>query len=351
MSERLERLWEALDDTALECMLITKIENVRYLTGFSGSNGAVLVTPDAAVLITDGRYREQAAREAPGWDVFIYTKTMARAVADNMPQRLKCGFEVTCVYDFYRKLAEIVGESRLEPLDGTVERLRAVKDASEVEHIRAALGCASEGFAAARAMMTEGMRERELAAELDYRMALAGADGPAFETVVASGPNSSLPHSPLTDRTLEPGDLVVTDFGARKDSYRSDTTRTVHLGKLDGEQRRVFGAVAGAVDAAMAEIRPGVKASDVDDAARRYISSAGYGGRFTHALGHGVGLETHERPTLSFLSTDLLEPGMLFTVEPGIYVTGWGGVRIEEMVLVTEEGCMVLTGGIPRDGR
>ncbi len=351
MSERLERLWQALDESTLECMLITKIENVRFLTGFSGSNGAVLVTPDAAVLITDGRYREQAAREAPGWDVFIYTKTMARAVAENMPPRLKCGFEVTCVYGFYRKLVEIVGESRLEPLDGTIERLRAVKDASEVELIRAAVGCASEGFAAVRAMMTEGIRERELAAELDYRMALAGADGSAFDTVVASGPNSSLPHSPLTDRTLATGDLVVVDFGARKDSYRSDTTRTVHLGKLDGEQRRVFGAVAGAVDGSLAAIRPGAKASDVDDAARRHISSAGFGERFTHALGHGVGLETHERPTISVLSTDVLEPGMVFTVEPGIYVAGWGGVRIEEMVLVTEEGCEVLTSGIPRDGR
>ncbi len=351
MNERSEGLRAELDKVGLECMLVTRIENVRYLTGFQGSNGAVLMTPDAALLMTDGRYREQANRQAPGWDVLIYSGSMVESIEKILPYGARCGFEVTCRYDSYRKLAKTLGESRLEPLDGTVEKLRVVKDAGEVRSIKAALGCALKGFAALLEKISPGMSERELAAELDYRMALAGADSPAFDTIVGSGPNSSQPHAPISDRRLEPQDLVMIDFGALKAGYRSDTTRTVCIRTFDKEQEKVHDTVASAVEAAMEKIAPGIEASAVDAAAREVVAVAGYGERFTHALGHGVGLETHESPTISSVSNDVLEPGMIFTIEPGIYIEGWGGVRIEEMVLITSDGFEILSESLPREIR
>lgn len=347
MNERLSRLRTALETVDLVFMLVTKMENVRYLSGFSGSSGVALVTPGEPVLITDGRYREQAAAESAGWDVRVCSGSMFRAVADAIPDGERCGFEVSCSFDSHRRLCGEIDDARLEPLNGVIEELRMVKDAGEVDLIRAALVCAAEGFDRILGRVKPGISERELAAELDYRMTLAGADGPGFDTVVASGGNSALPHAPLTDRKIEDSDIVVMDFGARKEGYRSDTTRTVLMPRAPERARRVCEAVRGALERALEALQPGMKASDADAAARVHMERVGFAEQFSHALGHGVGLETHERPTLSAISADVLEPGMVFTVEPGAYIQGFGGVRIEEMVLMTERGPEVLTSSIP----
>ncbi|MBU4403596.1 MAG: aminopeptidase P family protein, partial [Actinobacteria bacterium] len=213
--------------------------------------------------------------------------------------------------------------------------------------ITGAIHCACVAFGRARHMIRPGVTERELAAELDYRMMLAGADGPAFDTVVASGPNSSLPHAGITDRILAPGDLVVIDFGAVKDGYRSDMTRTVPLGRPGTRELRALNAVSGALEAALTAVSTGVHARDADLAARKHIEECGFGDKFPHGLGHGVGLEVHEKPSLSSKSPDTLEPGMVFTLEPGVYIEGQFGARIEEMVHLTPEGPVVLTDRVP----
>jgi len=346
MKQRLARLRSILDSLGLGYMLVTKIENVRYLSGFGGSSAVALVTPTDSILVTDGRYKEQAPAQASGWEILVYTRSIFKEIAGALPAGERFGFEVTCSFDFHKKLSVEVGQGRLEPLDGIVEGLRATKDGGEIELIRAALGCAGSGFEAIRTMVRAGCSERNIAAELNYRMTLAGADGPAFDTIVSSGPNSALPHAPLTDRPLSEGDLVVVDFGAKRDGYLSDTTRTFLLPGADARAREAFEVVSGALEEVLGSLKPGVKASDVDALANEHIAMAGFAEHLSHSLGHGVGLEIHEKPTLSAISADVLEPGMVFTIEPGAYIEGLGGVRIEELVLMTERGPEVLSADI-----
>lgn len=346
---RIEDLRSSLDQRGLDCLIVTSMQNIRYLSGFSGSSAVLLVGSDRQVLITDGRYAEQAAREAYGWDVRVYSGSLADAITASMPDTGRCGFESTVSFDFHRKLSQAAAGRELEPLDGVVEELRMLKDASEVASIRSALECASEAFEHVLSQVRPGLTERELAAEFDYRMTLAGADGPAFDTVVASGPNSALPHAPLTDRAIAEGDMLVMDFGARKDGYCSDTTRTACIGRCADPLPGALDAVNAAVEAAMGALEPGARAADVDAAARAEIARRGLTKRFTHSLGHGVGLETHEKPALSSQSKDSLMPGMVFTVEPGVYIPGIGGARTEELVLITEGGYELLSEALPRE--
>jgi Xaa-Pro aminopeptidase len=346
MKERLADLRSELDSRDLGCMLVTKMENVRYLSGFSGSNAVALVTPAACILITDGRYRDQAQSQVSGWEIRIYTGSIFKEIADAVPPGGHSGFEVTCGFDFHRELSAHLEGVDLEPLEGVVERLRAVKDTGEVERIRAALRCAASAFEAVRGTVKAGVSEREIAAELDYRMMLAGADGPAFDTVVSSGANSAMPHAPLTDRIVADGDMVVVDFGAVLNGYVSDTTRTFLLPGAGQRAREMFGVVSGALQETVNGLKPGMKACDAEDLAHGQFDEAGFGEYWSHSLGHGVGLEVHETPTLSAVSTDVLEPGMVFTVEPGAYIKGFGGVRIEELVLMTQEGPELLSADI-----
>jgi Xaa-Pro aminopeptidase len=346
MKQRLVRLRSLLDSLGLGYMLVTRIENVRYLSGFGGSSAVAVVTPTGPILVTDGRYREQASAQASGWEIRVYAGSIFKEIAGALPAGERCGFEVTCGFDFYQKLSAEVDASPLEPLDGIIEGLRAVKDTGEIERIRAALRCARAGFEAVRTMVRAGVSEREIAAELDYRMTLAGADGPAFDTIVSSGPNSAQPHAPLTNRPLADGDLVVIDFGAKLNGYRSDTTRTFLLGGVSPRAREAFQAVSGALEKVVGSLEPGMKASEADAEAQAYIREAGFAEHLSHSLGHGVGLEVHERPTLSAASTESLEPGMVFTLEPGAYIEGLGGVRIEELVLMTSRGPELLSADI-----
>ena len=343
ITERIAALREALKSRELDALVVTKIENVRYLSGFSGSNAVGIIRSDSATLITDGRYREQAGREADGWDLVIYTKDLAAAIAEGLEGAKRAGLEDSTTLAFHRRLLGALEGVTLELTDGVVEELRTRKDAGEIELIRAAVECARRAWDTILPMIQPGVTERQLASGLDYRMMTAGADKPAFDTIVASGPNSSMPHAGVTDRELAEGDLVVIDFGALKDGYSCDVTRTVAIGEPEGRSLKIMEAVLGAWDAAYAALAPGIATADVDRAARKHLEDAGLADFFVHGLGHGVGLEVHEKPTLSYLSKDALEPGMVFTIEPGVYVEGVAGARHEETVLWDGERAEILS--------
>jgi Xaa-Pro aminopeptidase len=345
MDDRLTQMRRVLRASGPGALLVSNIENVRYLSGFSGSSACAVITPRNATLVTDGRYREQAGRESPSWDIVIYEKDLIEAIARLLSGDGEIGFEVTASYDFHEKLSSALGDKTvLKPAHGLVEELRARKTSAEVGSIRDALSCAWTAFDLVVPLIVPGVSERRVAAELDYRMMLAGADRPAFDTVVASGPNSSMPHAGISDRVIEERDLVVVDFGASKDGYCSDSTRTLVVGEPDERQREVLEAVTGAQREAIAALEPGMAASEADRVARACLERIGFGANFSHSLGHGVGLEVHELPTLAPRSKDVLRPGMVFTVEPGVYIAGWGGARFEDVVHMTEDGPTVLSG-------
>jgi Xaa-Pro aminopeptidase len=341
--DRLDAVRASMETEGLEALIVTKRENIRYLSGFSGDSGVGLVTRERSVLVTDGRFREQAKREAGAWQVEIYSRDLMKALADVLADVRNAGIEDSSTLAFNARAAKALAEVDLRPTDGLVEALRTRKDDCEIEMIRAAAKCAEQAWSTLLPMLQPGVTERQLASSLDYRMMSAGADGPAFDTVVASGPNSSMPHAAITDRELAEGDLVVIDFGARKDGYCCDLTRTVGIGDVEGRGAGILFAVSQAFDAAFAKVEPGVPVAEVDRAARDHLTRIGLGEAFSHSLGHGVGLEVHEKPSLSQLSEDTLEPGMVFTIEPGVYLDGDIGARYEQTVLLTEEGPEVLT--------
>jgi len=327
-------------------MLVTDPLNLRYLSGFSGSAGALILAPGLARMVTDGRYAEQSRAQAPDLDIVISTDPAWKVAAAELRERAFAAIacEMTnLTWAQSRELAEILGESPLRPEMGLVESLRSIKDAGEIAMIRRAARVADEVFADLLEWLGPGVVEREAAARMNYEMQRRGASGPSFETIVASGPRGSLPHGVAAERVLAEGDLVVLDFGAFVDGYASDMTRTVCVGEPGEEARRVYDAVLASHDAALAAIRPGVACREIDRAARDLLLARGLAERFTHSLGHGVGLAVHEAPRLSLKSEDVLRAGMVVTVEPGVYLPGWGGVRIEDLVWVTDNGPEVLS--------
>jgi Xaa-Pro aminopeptidase len=342
-ASRRARLTPTLEETEAQAVLVTRLPNVRYLTGFTGSNGQLLLTPDGGLLLTDGRYAEQARREVPDLPIRLYTgelaEAFAAACADLGVRRV--AFEASGVtYRTYARLAETGVE--LVPRTDDVERLRWVKDPEEVELIRAAQAIVDDAFDLVVGKLAEGMAEREVALELETAMRRSGAEGPAFPTIVAFGEGAAEPHHRPTDRRLARGDVVKVDFGCVVGGYHSDMTRTVALGEPPPQIREVHEVVRRAQRAGVEAVRAGVTGGDADRAARRVIEEAGFGERFRHSLGHGVGLEIHEGPYLRDGGTDSLPEGAVVTVEPGVYLEGVGGVRIEDMVVVTAEGCEVL---------
>ncbi len=354
MSEdRLEALRESMEERELDGLVVVKRENVRYLSGFTGDSGVLVVAPGKASLITDGRFREQAEREVSGLSVLIYEKRIEDAIVESLEGSSKTGIENTATLAFHARLLgalEAGGGLKtsrdLSPAESIVERLRTHKDPSEIAAIRSAAECARQAWESLMPMVQPGVTERKLAAGLDYRMIMAGADGPAFDTLVASGPNASMPHAVITDRVLAEGDQVVVDFGAVKEGYCCDVTRTIAIGEPSSRAAEIARVVRDAFDAAIGALAVGVRAVDVDAASRSVLEEAGLAEHFMHGLGHGVGLEVHEKPTVSRLSEDILEPGMVFTVEPGVYLEGETGARHEETVLLGEWGPEILTGTI-----
>lgn len=373
LSARLSRVRTALDEAGVGVLIVTHLPNVRFLTAFPGSAAILVVGSEECQFITDSRYTVAAAAHLdenvgrPGMCLIkvdrSYDETLAEVVARLGPIRV--GFEAAHLsFRRYERLKAAlvtasVGHSgaaapTLVPTDRIVERIRAVKDSYEVDTLRAAAGCLSD---VARSVLREvgpGRTERDTASMIDGRLRDAGFERPAFETIVASGPNSVLPHARPTTRLLEEGDLVVLDFGGIYDGYCVDLTRTVSLGEPRADWRQLHAAVAEAQDAAISAVRPGRWAGEVDDAARSALTARGFGEAFLHGTGHGLGLEVHEEPrvgrrdrapneAVASGSDGPLQAGMVFTVEPGAYQPGVGGVRIEDDVLVTEEGCDVLT--------
>ncbi|MDD5448966.1 MAG: aminopeptidase P family protein, partial [Actinomycetota bacterium] len=329
---RIERVREESEKLGLACLLVSKRENVFYLSGFSGSSATLFISPQRLLLLTDGRYRLQAKAEAKDWEVEIYEGELPKRMASLLPQG-KIGIEASINLSFFNKIKEgLPPGCSLEPVDGLVEKGRAKKDNSEIAAIKESLACTKEALAQTRKLIKPGMTERRIQAELEYRMKLSGADRPAFDTICASGENSSMPHASITDRKLESADIVLLDFGAEKNGYASDITRTFLLEGADERKVKILEAVKGALVTAFEFLKVERKAEEIDKKVRSYFEERGLREYFTHSLGHGVGLEVHEKPTLSPNSKDVLEPGMVFTLEPGIYIEGWGGVRLEEMV-------------------
>lgn len=343
---RRDRLSALIAQEGADAFLVSRLENVRYLSGFTGSAGALLIGQAGTVLVTDSRYAEQAAVEAPGCRIHI-APGAPTLVAATITRPARLGFESEAVtHDLWERMAEAGrggSGSVLIPCRGLVERLRIRKDPAEIAQIEEAVRVASAAFEGARRLIRPGAHERDVALEIEFRMKQEGAEDIAFDLIVASGPRSSLPHGRASGKSLRAGEFVVVDIGARVKGYHSDMTRTLYTGEPGPKQRALYETVLAAQQAGIAAVRPGVAAREVDRAARGVIEEAGHGKRFGHGTGHGVGLMIHEAPRVAPQSEETLEPGMVMTVEPGIYLPGEGGVRIEDIVVVTDDGARVMT--------
>ncbi|HEV3354019.1 MAG TPA: aminopeptidase P family protein [Acidimicrobiales bacterium] len=357
VAARLGRLWPSLADAGCDALLVTNLVNVRYLTGFTGSAGLLLLLPDESVLTTDGRYRDQAAEQlaAAGVNARVEVQPTLAGQHDVLAAAARgigrLGLEADSVtWAQQRRLASnVFGSAELVATEGLIEDLRRVKDAGEIERMAEAARIADEALAAVLPLLGQGVTEREVALGLDYEMRRLGADGSSFETIVASGPNGAKPHARPTERRVEPGELVVIDFGARVDGYCSDMTRTLCVGEpADDTALRMVAVVKESQREGVAAVKAGARGRDVDQTCRAVIADAGWGDAFIHGTGHGVGLDIHEAPRVASTSEDVLATGHVVTVEPGVYLAEHGGVRIEDTVVVTDDGCIVLTNA-PKD--
>ncbi|HEY2440284.1 MAG TPA: Xaa-Pro peptidase family protein [Solirubrobacteraceae bacterium] len=352
MSARADRLVARLPDMGADLLMVTSLVNVRYLTGYTGSNGLALIGPDTRLFFTDFRYTEQSAAEVDSaFERRIFTLDLFDGVADALPDEpVRLGFEdANLTVRSHRRLRELVPQSvELVAAGDSVESLRAVKEPGEIERIVAATAVAD---AALRQVIEQGLvgrTEIEVATALERAMRDLGAKRPSFDSIVAVGPHGALPHAQPRDVEIPAGELVVIDWGAELDGYCSDCTRTLATGELSNTAREIYELVLEAQLAGLEAVRAGVGGRDADAAARRVIDAAGHGEHFGHGLGHGVGMEIHEGPRLSQRSDAVLEAGNVVTVEPGVYLPGRFGVRIEDLVVVTETGCDILTS-VPKD--
>jgi Xaa-Pro aminopeptidase len=344
---RLQRLRQR-GSPGLEGYFITYPPSIRYLCGFTGSSGVLLAAGGESVFFTDGRYTTQAGEEVRGTRVVVGSKGPLAAAVEWLKRRrgaVLLGIEgehlTVAARAHLRKL--LPARVRLRNTRGAVERLRLIKDATEIERIRAAVQLGSSLLAPALRCIAPGVREVEVAAALELAARQGGAEGMSFSSIVAAGPRSALPHGAASAAPIPRRGFVVLDFGVILAGYCSDMTRTVHVGRPSAASRARYEAVLEAQRVAVAAVGPGRRAEEIDLAARKLLKKHGLAKYFTHSTGHGVGLEIHEAPRVARGSKDILEPGMVITIEPGVYVPGEGGVRIEDMVLVTEKGSEVLT--------
>lgn len=345
-----EKVREIAHEKTVEGILFFSPENIRYLTGFSGSEGYLLAGENENLLLVDSRYITQAHEETRGCRISLVDKGIKGVAAHVSALGLRrLGFEAQGIsVALFEQLQEGLKQVELVPIKDALEGLRGFKTGEEIAVIQQAIEVAEEAWRQVLEMAKPGTREDEVALELEYRMKKGGAEGIAFDIIVASGPRSALPHAQPTSRPIEEGDLLLFDFGSRYRGYCCDETCTVIVGRATEEQKRIYGIVKDAHDRAIAQVKPGVRLAAIDAAAREHINQAGHEEHFGHSTGHGVGLGVHEWPAVGKASQDVAAAGMVFTIEPGIYIPGWGGVRIEDMVLVTADGCEVLTA-IPKD--
>jgi Xaa-Pro aminopeptidase len=352
-SGRQQQVREALQKSRLNSLLVTHLPNIRYLCGFSGSAGALLVGDGGSTFFTDGRYTSQAKEQVRSAKVVIGKKSPLATAAEDLSRhagRRRAGktfalgiegqyFTVAARHSLSEALPRHV---RVREAPALVERERMIKDAEELALIREAVGLGASLFDQALGVIRPGAKEVEVAAEMEYAARKAGADAMSFETIVAAGARSALPHGRASSAPIASGGFVVCDFGVILHGYCSDRTRTVYVGAVTAEARRVYDAVLAAQQAAIDVVRPGIEVGTVDGAARKLLQKNGLARYFTHSTGHGVGLEIHEAPRLAQGQQEILRPGMVITIEPGVYLPGKWGVRIEDMVVVTEQDCEVL---------
>ena len=350
VASRLPRLRERLADAGCDALLVSHLTNIRYLTGFTGSAAMLLVLPDGAVFVTDGRYgdqsREQLAANGVEARVEVSATEQDKRLAAAARGLDRIGLESAHVtWSAKRRYnTKVFDGAAIVATENLVEGLRVRKDDGEIARIEAACRIADDALASVLPRLKEEPTERDFGLELDFTMRRMGASDVSFETIVGSGPNGAKPHARPTDRRIREGDLVVLDFGALLEGYHSDMTRTVSIGQPTDTQRRMDEVVRASQAAGVAAVRPGVTGADVDRVCRDVIAEAGWGDAFLHGTGHGVGLDIHEDPRVATTATGTtLEPGHVVTVEPGVYLPEHGGVRIEDTVVVTEDGCRPLT--------
>jgi Xaa-Pro aminopeptidase len=356
IKKRIESVIKEFSGQSIDTLMALSDENRRYLSGFRGhdtqfdeSAGALFISESGLILATDSRYEEQASNEAPLYEVICYKNGLANQIPEILKSlgTKKLGFESVRISHFeYEKLRKEIRSKGLKikliPTENIVENLRKIKNEKEIESIKKALMIAESVFVDIQKYIRVGISEQEAAWKIEKGMRESGAEGVSFPIIVASGPNSALPHAIPSDRKFKKGEPILFDWGAKIDGYCSDISRTVVIGKPDDVFMKVYNTVLEAQSMAIKEIKPGVGSRTVDGIARSHIEKSGFKGRFGHGLGHGTGLSIHEHPRLSPLKNSVLEPQMVFTVEPGIYIPGWGGIRLENMVVVRENKAEIL---------
>ncbi len=344
--KRTDTLLKQLEPEEVDWFIVTNISNVRYLSGFTGSSAMLLLGKEGCYILTDGRYQEQVAREVPHYEPIIQGKRKPWVAVKEFLGDLSSAFiwfeSFHCSFARYEEMCETLDAKEYIGKKNIVENLRARKDEDEIALISKALRIAERAFINALDNIQEGITERELAHLIEHEMWKAGAQKESFESLVLFGSRSSYCHGKPTDKRLKSGDVVLMDFGCVVDGYCSDITRTVFLGEPDEQFKAIYQHVLHANQTATRNIKAGTHGKDADAFARDIIKSAGYEEKFVHGLGHGVGLEVHEAPRLSYLAETSLESGNVVTIEPGIYLEGMGGIRIENMVVICEEGCEIL---------
>ncbi len=347
MKPRLVKLLGSFKKAGIDALLISSWPNVTYLSGFKATESWILVSPKGQIFITDSRYVQQAQEEAVGFKIVLRDKkNVAEIVADQVKawKVRRLGFEARVVtYSFYAALAKRVGKDNLVPTENLVEALRVIKDDGEILSIRRSADIAVKGLRYVRRIAQPGMKERDLQGRLEHYTKSLGSEKPAFDIIIAAGARASMPHCQSNGTRLKNNESVLVDMGVVFEGYHSDLTRPIFLGKMAPLYKKIFEIVWKAQRAGIHRARPGVPCSEVDKACRDHIEKQGYGRQFGHSTGHGVGLEVHESPSVSSRSDTVLKPGMVITVEPGIYLPGKFGVRIEDMVLITKKGNEVLT--------
>ena len=351
MNDRLTKLQEKLAEFEVDGILITNPENRYYISGFSGSAGYLFITPDAAYLNTDFRYIEQATNQAPSFEIIKIDSELKWFIDLLIKHRINTlGFESEDLsFAGYSRFSEILEKNKLnkivnlKPLNASIVNIRAVKYMDEIDILKEAIRISDEAMNTIAPTIRAGISEREVALKLENKMRELGAEGPSFDTIVGSGPNAALPHHRAGDRIIQKGESNVIDMGAKYQGYCSDLTRTFCVGKPDETFRKVYDTVFTAQQTAISLLQQEMTGTDCDDIARKVIEEAGFGDKFGHSLGHGVGLDVHEYPRVSPNSPDILINNMVFTIEPGIYIPGWGGVRIEDIVTLQNNKAEVLS--------
>ena len=344
ISSRLRRLRQKVIKKGLDGLVITKLPNVRYMSGFTGSEALILLCRDRVLFLTDFRYVEQAQGECKDLEIVERKKSPMKALGGLAKElRLKVlGFESEALS--FAQYSELKGTARrLIPVKGMVEEMREVKEGEEIHRLKEALRVAEGAFKKVLKDIRPGVTDKQIANRLEFNMKEAGAEGAAFNTICVVGKRASQPHALPSDVPVQPESSLLIDWGARWKLYNSDLTRVVFLNRIASQSKKIYQIVKKAQSLAIERIKEGISAREVDLAARRYIESQGYGKNFGHGLGHGIGLEVHESPRLYKTNRKPLKAGMVITVEPGIYLPQWGGVRIEDVVLVKKEGCEVLS--------